>query len=267
MAATIRIGMITPSSNTSLEPVTYGLLEGVDAVTVHFARVPVTRISLASADSSQFGIEPMVAAARLLADAGVHVVAWNGTSGSWLGLDEDRALCRALADAAGAPATTSTLALLAALRSFGISRLGLATPYTADVAARIVDRYAGEGFEVTGQAHLGITDNRAFGEVDADTLQDLAVRASKGAEAVAIVCTNLRAAPLVPALEAMLGIPVFDSVAVTLWQALQLGGAQIALPSRGQLLARVQAADLAHGETAELTARGSAPNSRGGQDG
>ena len=33
-----------------------------------------------------------------------------------------------------------------------------------------------------------------------------------GVEAVAIVCTNLRGAPLVPALEAELGIPIVDSV-------------------------------------------------------
>jgi maleate isomerase len=39
-------------------------------------------------------------------------------------------------------------------------------------------------------------------------------------EAVAIVCTNLRGAPLVPRLEAELGIPIFDSVAVTLWKCL-----------------------------------------------
>ena len=42
----VRIGMIVPSSNTCLEPVSYRLLAGRDDVTIHSARIPVTRIAL-----------------------------------------------------------------------------------------------------------------------------------------------------------------------------------------------------------------------------
>ena len=48
---------------------------------------------------------------------------------------------------------------------------------------------------------------------------------SDGCEAVAVVCTNMRAASLVPALEAELGIPIYDSIAVTVWKSLVLAGA------------------------------------------
>ncbi len=41
---------------------------------------------------------------------------------------------------------------------------------------------------------------------------------------MAIVCTNLAGAALAPALEAELGVPVLDSVAVTLWKGLDLAG-------------------------------------------
>ncbi|MGW2766194.1 polysaccharide deacetylase family protein [Streptomyces sp. NPDC001275] len=105
-----RLGMLTPSSNTCLEPVTYRLLgiTGADAgVTAHFARVPVTRIALDDGCDAQFDTAPMLAAARQLADAKVDVIAWNGTSGSWLGVDRDRALCAAITEAIGVPATTS----------------------------------------------------------------------------------------------------------------------------------------------------------------
>jgi maleate isomerase len=44
-------------------------------------------------------------------------------------------------------------------------------------------------------------------------------------QAIVVLCTNLRAAPLVPALEAELGIPIYDSVATVVWQALRLAGA------------------------------------------
>ncbi|CAI8057431.1 Glutathione hydrolase 2 [Geodia barretti] len=116
-----RIGMITPSLNTVLEPVTYALLSDLPDVTAHFSRVRVTHISLGDDAASQFADEPMLAAARMLADARVHAICWNGTAGSWLGPDFDRRLCEAIARETGIPATSATLALAELFRSRGIS--------------------------------------------------------------------------------------------------------------------------------------------------
>ena len=41
-----RVGMITPSSNSVLEPVTAAMLAGCSDVTAHFARLRVTEIAL-----------------------------------------------------------------------------------------------------------------------------------------------------------------------------------------------------------------------------
>ena len=49
--------------------------------------------------------------------------------------------------------------------------------------------------------------------------------AAEGAQAAAIVCTNLAGGAIAAALEAELGIPVYDSVAVSLWKAMDLAGA------------------------------------------
>jgi maleate isomerase len=56
-------------------------------------------------------------------------------------------------------------------------------------------------------------------------------------DAVAVVCTNLAAASLVADLEAELGVPVLDSVAVTLWQALRVAGRDVPIEGWGALLA------------------------------
>ena len=48
--------------------------------------------------------------------------------------------------------------------------------------------------------------------------------ASAGCDAVAIVCTNMRAAGLAKALEAELDVPVYDSIATTVWMSLLLAG-------------------------------------------
>ena len=40
-----------------------------------------------------------------------------------------------------------------------------------------------------------------------------------------MICTNLRAAPLVAALEAETGMPIYDTIATAVWKSLQLAGA------------------------------------------
>jgi maleate isomerase len=87
-----RIGMLTPSSNTCLEPVTAAILRDAGSPAAMYAsRVPVTRIALDAHATAQFQENVMVSAARLLADARVDVIVWNGTAGSWLGIDHDHA--------------------------------------------------------------------------------------------------------------------------------------------------------------------------------
>src|SRR5882757_1522899 len=230
-----RVGMIVPSSNTCLEPMTYRILEGVDEVSVHFARVPVTRIALDADSMSRFSVDTMTAAAQLLADAKVDVIAWNGTAGSWLGPDHDRELCTAITESTGVPATTSTLALLEACQAFGATRLGLALPYTSDVAERIASTYRAEGFECTAVEFLGLTENNDFAAVPSAGVAELIAASAQGKpHAVAVVCTNVYGAPEVAPLEAKLGLPIFDSVSATLWKTLEASG--VWLPGWGALL-------------------------------
>ena len=46
-------------------------------------------------------------------------------------------------------------------------------------------------------------------------------------DGIAIICTNLRAAPLVETLEARFGITIYDSIAVVVHQALELAGVDV----------------------------------------
>lgn len=226
MTRPVRLGILTPSSNTVLEPLTAALAAEMPEVTLHFSRFRVTEIALDPGALQQFDDAPVLQAAALLADAKVDAIVWGGTSSSWLGFERDVALCRAIQAATGIPATSSILALNEALRRLGVCRLALITPYTADVQARIAAAYAGIGIQCTAERHLGLRDNFSFAEVTEPELDGLIRLVAQGRpDAVAIVCTNLRAAPLVAALEAALGVPVLDSVATALWGALRLAGA------------------------------------------
>ena len=65
----IRLGMLTPSSNSVLEPMTAAMLADTPDITAHFSRLRVLAINLDGNASAQFDAAPMVAAAELLADA------------------------------------------------------------------------------------------------------------------------------------------------------------------------------------------------------
>ena len=84
MTSRIFLGMLTPSSNTILEPLTTAMLAGLPEVTAHFSRFKVTEIALSGPALAQFDDSEILRAAELLAHAKVNVIAWNGTSSGWL---------------------------------------------------------------------------------------------------------------------------------------------------------------------------------------
>jgi maleate isomerase len=225
----IRIGMLTPSSNTVLEPVSQALLAAMPGVSLHYARFRVTEIALGAAALGQFDLSPMLEAAELLSHAKVHGIAWNSTSASWLGLAQDRALCAAIEERTGLPATTCVLSMVDRLRGNGWSRIALVTPYTDDVQAQIIANLRSEGFDTVAERHLGLRDNFSFALVDRPTLDGMVAEVSEAApDAIIILCTNLAGALFVPGWEERHGIPVLDSVSLTLDGALRARGVDTA---------------------------------------
>jgi maleate isomerase len=224
-AGACRLGMLTPSSNTVLEPVTNAMLAGLPHVSAHFARFRVTQISLDASGLGQFEIEPMLAAADLLADARVASICWNGTSAGWLGFESDRRLCAAISERTGIAACSSVLALNEVFERTGVRRFGLVTPYVREVHQAILASYAKAGFECVAECHLDERDNFAFSEYGEALMAKLCREvAARKPDAITIFCTNLRGAPIAAQLEEELRIPIYDTVATGLWKSLLLAG-------------------------------------------
>ena len=216
------LGMLVPSSNTVLEPICAAMLADAPNVSAHFARFRVTEISLAATALDQFQFEPMLDAAALLADAKVNSICWNGTSASWLGLETDRSLCSTIKARTGIPATSAVLALERIFRQSGITRFGLVSPYLSDVQSQIVAKFGGEGFECVAERHSQLRDNFSFADVTPEDLKRMVREvARERPQAISVLCTNLRGAPLVEELEREIGLPIYDSVAVALWGSLR----------------------------------------------
>jgi maleate isomerase len=221
----IRLGMLTPSSNTTLEPVTSAMVSGLPEVSVHFARFPVTEISLRGQALSQFDDEKILQAARMLADARVDVIGWNGTSSGWLGFEADEQLCRNITAATGISATTSVLALNEILTVRNARDFALVTPYLDDVQKRIVENYERSGYRCVAERHLNLSVNFSFADVSEDRIRVMIREvAAARPQAITTFCTNLRAAHLAAELESELNIPIFDTISTVVWKALQIAG-------------------------------------------
>ena len=218
--------MLTPSSNTVLEPLTSAMLADLPNVSAHFGRFKVTEISLNDQALGQFETAPMLEASSLLVDARVHSICWNGTSAGWLGFEQDVALCKEITEKTGVKACSSVLALKEIFETTGVRRFGLVTPYLHDIQFRIVETFSTSGFTAAAERHLNDPGNFSFSEVPEDTIAAMCrdVAASADLDAITIFCTNLKGAAIVPALEAELGLPIYDTVATALWASLRTAG-------------------------------------------
>jgi maleate isomerase len=163
-------------------------------------------------------------AVRDLSAAEPHAYVYACTSGSFVhGLRGERRLTAVMRRAGGAPALTTSGAVLESLAALHISRVAVATPYDATLATRFGTFLAEAGISVVSTGDLGLSHH--IWEVPYQTTLDL-VRAADTdeAEAVVVSCTNLATYGILGRLEAELGKPVVSANRATMWAALRLVG-------------------------------------------
>lgn len=225
-ATTTCLGVLTPSSNTALEPLTSALAASAGNCSAHFSRFTVTEISLAEGALNQFDDSKILAAAELLADAKVDVIGWSGTAAGWRGFETDMRLCQRITERTGIKATTAILALNELMEKLSVKKLAIVSPYTADVQQCIVNNYRAAGVATTAERHLDISVNHSFALVEPEQLLQLIgnVIEEGKPDAVVTYCTNLRAAQLAREVEQRWGVPLLDTVSTTVWGMLRAAG-------------------------------------------
>ena len=217
------VGFITPSSNTVVERVTLAILRDFPEVSPHFSRTPV--VGAVDPFPQSYDFDNMLAAARLLGDARLDAIVWNGSKGGNVGFALDHDLVARIEALTGARSTTTTLAIEEVFRTDRVQRFGLVTPYVEAYSQRIVDTFGREGFDCVSMVNSGLKDNYSFSQVPVDDIVAMLRQAAKARpQAIITFCTNFPAAPLVAEMEAELGIPIYDSVTMAVWHALKLVG-------------------------------------------
>jgi len=228
-----RIGLLVPSSNTTVEPEFYHALP--PGVTLHVARLFLTQIAPEAILSI---VQDLETQSRGLASADVDVIVLGATAPSFLkGLGYDRELIARIEAATGKRATTTSTALIAALRHLGASRVVLGAAYDDRVNAIAQAFLEANGMEVLAARGLGMVDNLAVGRLGSDSAYELARRIDRpDAEAIVLACTNWKTMDAIERLERELGKPVISTTQASLWAALKMIGRIEGVAGYGRLL-------------------------------
>ncbi|MGY1500543.1 maleate cis-trans isomerase family protein [Streptomyces sp. QTS52] len=190
-------------------------------------------LSTGSSDRLAAGVEEL----RL---SGPEAVVWASTSGSfrygWEGAQEQ---IRALARAAGTPASSTSFAFVHAVRELGVRKVAIGATYPADVAELFAGFLRAAGIEVTAVHGAGIGTAEEAGEWGEEELMSLVQEADRAdAEAVLLPDTALHTASHIETLEKHLTKPVLTANQVSVWEALRLTTRKVNAPSLGTLFTR-----------------------------
>lgn len=170
-------------------------------------------------------VESLSKAAAQTADVAPHAIVWACTSGSFLGdgnYGERQA--RALSRFGGnIPATTTSLAIVAALTRIEARKLLVLTPYHAEIGVKFVNFLEKSGFSAVGHSHAG---KGSDGEVGVLRLEDFLTLARSAGESpcdtIVIPCTAVRDRGMSAELSRELRLPVVTANAATMDLAVQL---------------------------------------------
>lgn len=213
-----RVGLVVPSSNTTMEPELSGRLP--DGVSLHTARMPLEDVTAERLTEMEARADR---AARLLATADVDVAAYGCTTGSLVqGPGYEAEIESRLSELLGVPTVATAASIKRAFEALDLRRLAIATPYTEAVNEDERTFLEAAGYEVVAMDGLGLEANLDIGRCGPAEV-DRQVRAldTAGADGVFVSCTNYRTFEVVEDLEADLGLPVVTSNQATLWDVLR----------------------------------------------
>jgi len=217
------VGLLYPGHSAEDDyPRIEAMLTGVNVPVVHTdigedAHRVDALLEMGSADRLAAGVEEL----RL---SGAESVVWACTSGSFVhGWDGAHEQTRALARAAGLPASSTSFAFTHAVREVGAARVAVAATYPEDVTELFAGFLGAAGIEVVAARASGIVTAAEVATWGGEQVLELVREADDPrAEAVLVPDTALHTVAHLPELEKAVGKPVLTANQVTVWEGLRL---------------------------------------------
>ena len=139
-----RIGLLVPSSNTTMEPEFWSIVP--EGVSIHTGRIPLGRVSVEELIRME---EYTIGEARKLASAGVDIIVYGCTTGSLIkGPGYDRLISERIREETGITSITTATAVVEALKALKAARIAVATPYISEVNRREEEFLRHHGFDI-----------------------------------------------------------------------------------------------------------------------
>jgi maleate isomerase len=244
MRSSQRVGLIVPSSNTTIETEIPAMLAraAVDPhPTFHSSRAVLHNVDAESLDRM---VADSDRCARELSDAHVDVLVYAClvalmASGKRAHERIEEHLAQVAADnGAGAPVISSAGALVRTLQGLGAQRIAIMTPYMPALTELVGAYLADYGFDIAGSVSLSVPNNRDVAELDPHGLLDHARTLDlDGVDVlVASACVQMPSLAVVDDLEQTLGLPVISAATATTAELLDALGMPRAVPGAGALL-------------------------------
>ncbi len=230
----VAIGLIVLASDQTIEA-EFRALTATDEVAVYQSRIAnENRITPETLGAMEAGLTASTEV--ILPGMPLDVVAFGCTSASMV-IGEQRVFEHIRQARPAVACTTPVTAALAAFDALKVKRLALITPYGDDVNRTIRAYLADRDIETPVVGSFHERDDRRVARISQASIEEaaLALGEKEEVEGVFISCTALRAAGLVPRLEAALGKPVTASNHALAWHCLRLAGIQDRACDRGRL--------------------------------
>lgn len=247
MKKNYRIGLIVPSSNTTMETEIPAMLHQRsqahtgETFTFHSSRMrmqQVTKEELAQmdADSGRCALELSDARCDVLAYACLVAIMSQGHG--YHCTSEERLGKVAKENGGAAPIVSSAGALLEGIHTLRAKKVAIITPYMKPLTRMVIDYIEGSGVEVTDSISLEVADNLEVGRLNPlnliEIVKDLDV---SNADAVVLsACVQMPSLPAIQTVEDMLDMPVLSASTATTYEILKSLNVKPIVPRAGKLL-------------------------------
>ncbi len=217
---TLKLGLMVPANNTTMEPEMLAWMPGAVCTTLRIPRGPGL---LGPAEIPAY-VAQALELARSYDRANTDIVAYGCTAAGFIGGPaQDAAIQTELARITGKPVVTTASAMIAVLRHIGIKRVAVVTPYLDPVNARLRAYLEQSGIVVAELASFNAATTDELAKITPLQIAALARETmTPDADAMFIACSQLPTKDIMDDLAHEFGKPVWSSIKATAWHAEQV---------------------------------------------
>lgn len=241
----IRIGMIVPSSNITMEQEVPCLFKAREAslperFSFHSSRVRMKRVDpqellAMNAQADRAALE--------LADASIDIALYAClvaimVEGPGAHRRSEARLKKTLQEAGiAAPVLTSAGALVDTLQELNAGRIGLIAPYLPALTDKVCTYLQQEGLEVVSAQSLSVADNAAVGRLNPEHLLQLLDNIPHSVDTIVLsACVQMPSLSVLAEAERRTGIRVITAASATVFQTLKKLGLSPGIHQYGAIL-------------------------------